>query len=148
MSLKNLGQGDGAWYTQKTVLRWGLGTISRLLLLPPRIQDKLAAALASIPRKAHTTSLSKWSNLLGILRSITPSVSGLIGMFTRVQHVLKRAVVKHVQLTTDKHNDLEAWRKIVCSLSNRSSHLHELETFSPTWFWTTNAAGSVMGGVF
>ena len=57
ISLKNMGQVDGSWSTRKTVLGWDLGTISHLLSLPPRRQEKVAAALAAIPRKVHTTSL-------------------------------------------------------------------------------------------
>ena len=36
ISLKKLVQGDGAYSTRKTVLRWDLDTISHLLYLPPR----------------------------------------------------------------------------------------------------------------
>ena len=80
--LKKLGQGDGACSTWKTVLGWDLDTISHLLRLPPRRQDKVAAALAAIPRKSRTTSLRKWMKLLGMLRIITLSIAGLRGMFT------------------------------------------------------------------
>ena len=38
ISLKKLGQGDGAWSARKTVLGWDLDTISHLLHLPPRQQ--------------------------------------------------------------------------------------------------------------
>ena len=33
--IENMGQGYGAWSTQKTVLSWDLDTISHLLRLPP-----------------------------------------------------------------------------------------------------------------
>ena len=102
--LKKLGQGDGACSTQNTVLGWDLDTIDHLLCLPPRQQEKVAAALAAILRKARTTSLRKWRKLLGLLRSITPAVDGSRGVFTRVHHALKRAVGRHVQLTTDVHD--------------------------------------------
>ena len=59
ISIKKLGQGDGAWSTCITVLGGDLYTISHLLHLPPRRQDKVAAALAAILRKARTTSLHK-----------------------------------------------------------------------------------------
>ena len=51
ISLKKLGQGDGAWSDQKTVLGWDLDTIAHLLRLHTRQQDKVVAALADIPRK-------------------------------------------------------------------------------------------------
>ena len=82
ISLKNLGQGDGAWYTRKTILRWDLDIILHLIRLPPRQQEKVEAVLAAIPRKSRTTSLRKWMKLLGLLRIITLSIAGLRGMFT------------------------------------------------------------------
>ena len=67
ISLKKLGQGDGAWSTLKTVLGWNLDTVAHLLRLPPDRQAKVEAALKAIPRTAHTTSLRKWRKLLGML---------------------------------------------------------------------------------
>ena len=70
------------------VLGWNLDTISNLLHLPPRRQEKVVDTLAAIPRKSCTTSLLKWRKLLGLLQSITPTVSGSRGMFTQVQNSL------------------------------------------------------------
>ena len=67
-------------------------------------------------------------------------------MFARVQHALKRAAGKHIQITTDVHNELESWRKLVRSLVSRPTHLRELEPFFYTWIVTTDALGSGMGG--
>ena len=142
-----MGQGYGAWSIWKTVLRWDLGTITHLIQLPPRPQEKVEATLAATPRTAHTTSLSKGHKLLGMLSSITPAVSGSKGMFTRVQHSLKKAAEQHVHLTADMNNNLEAWRKIVCSLASRPTHLRDLQPFYQTWISITNALGSVMVGV-
>ena len=133
---------------RKTVLGWDLDTIAHLFHLPPRQQEKVAAALADIPGKAYTTSLRKWRNLLGMLRSITPAVTGSRSMFTKVQHSLKRATGKHIQITVDMHNELEAWRKLVRSLVSRPTHLRELEHFFPTWIGTTDASVLGMGGAF
>ena len=59
ISRKKLGQGNGSGSTRKTVLGWDMDKIAHLLCLQPRRQDKVAAALAAIPWKAHTTSLRK-----------------------------------------------------------------------------------------
>ena len=106
ISLKKLGQRYCACSTRKTFLGWDLDTIAHLLRLPPRRQEKVAAALAAILRKARTTYLRKWHKILGLLRSITPDVNGSRGMFTRVQNPLKRAAGRNVQLTIDVHNKL------------------------------------------
>ena len=68
-------------------------------------------------------------------------------MFTRVQHSLKRVTRRHVQLTADVHNELEAWRKLVRSLAIRPTHLRKLQPFTPTWIGTTNESGSGIVGV-
>ena len=131
MYLKKLGTGDGAWSTRKTVLGSYLNIIYHLLCLPPRQQEKAAAALAAILRKACTTSLRKWSKILWLLHSITPAVAGSREMFTWVQHALKRAAGRHIQLTKDVHKELEVWRELVCTLSIRPTHHRELNPPPP-----------------
>ena len=74
ISQNNLGQGDGAWSTIKTVRGWDLNMISYLLRFPPRQQENVAAVIAAIPGEARTTSLLNWRKLLGLHLSITPDV--------------------------------------------------------------------------
>ena len=74
-------------------------------------------------------SLRKWRRLLGLLQSITPAVSGLRGMFTRVQNYITRAAWRHVHLTADVHHKLEAWRDLVSILARSPTHLRELQHF-------------------
>ena len=72
---KKLGQGSGAWSTQKTLLRWNLDTVAQLLCLSPNWKAKVQAALGGIPKMSHTASLRKCSKLLGLLQSIAPAVA-------------------------------------------------------------------------
>ena len=106
----------------------------------------MTAALAAIPGKLRTTSRCKCSNILWLLRSITLTIAGLKVVFTRVQHALKREAGRHVQLTADMHDDLNAWRELVRSLSSRPTHLRKLAPFAPTCIGTTDALGSGMEG--
>ena len=129
------------------MLGWDLDTIAHLLRLPSTLWGKVVTDLQAIPRKALTTSLHKWCKLLGMLRSITPAVAESRGMFTRAQHSLKQAAGRHFQLTMEVHNNLEAWRELVRSLTNRPTHFHEIEPFAPSWIVTTDALGSGMGGI-
>ena len=87
--------------------------------------------MEAIPRKAHCTPLHKWRKLLVLLFRITPAVSGLRGMFTWVQHSLKRATGGHDQLTADVHNKMEDWRKLVYILSSQTTQLRKLQPFPP-----------------
>ena len=100
-----------------------------------------------IHREACTTSFLKWRKLLGLLKSITLDVSVSRGIFTRLQHSLKRAVGRHAQLITNVHNKLEAWRELVRGLANRPNHLRKIEPFAPSWIGNTDASGSGMGEV-
>ena len=90
------------------VLQWDLDTISHMLRLPSTWQEEVAAALVAIPPEARTTSLRKWRNILVLLRSITPFISGSRVIFTQVQYALKRAAERHIQLTTNLQDELEA----------------------------------------
>ena len=107
ISWKNLGQGYVAYSTRKTVLVWDINTTTHLLRIPPKQQKKAEAALATISRTAHTTSLHKWRKILGLLRSITPAVTGSRVMFTRVKHSIQKAAGQNVHLTADVHDELE-----------------------------------------
>ena len=71
-----------------------------------------------------------------------------MGMFTRFQHALKSAVGRQFHLTSDVHDELETWHKLVRSLSSRATHLHDLQHLIPTWMGRTNTSGYGMGGVF
>ena len=129
---------------------WGLGDQTYrqtdFLRLPSSHQAKVEAALQAIPGTAHTTSLHKWRNLLGLLRSITPAVAGSRGMFTRVQHALTRSDRSHIHLTADVHNNLEAFHNLFRSVTSHPIHLRKLHNFPLTWMGTTGASGSGMGG--
>ena len=113
-----------------TVLGWDLYMIAHLLRLPHRRQEKVTATLDAIPRR----------KLLGLLLSITQAVAGLRGMFTWTTG-------RHVQLTSDVHDELGAWRKLVRSLESQITYFRKLQPFHPTCIGTTNAFGSGMGGV-
>ena len=94
-------------FNPETVLVWDINTTTHLLRIPPEQQKKAEAALAAISRTAHTTSLRKWRKILGLLRSITPAVTGSRVMFTRVKHSIQKAAGQNVHLTADVHDELE-----------------------------------------
>ena len=126
---------------------WNIDTVDHLIRLLPIRQAKVEAALKAIPSTAHTTSLLKWCKLLGLLRSITPSVAVYRGMFTQVQHSLVRAAGGNVYLILNVQNELDEWSNLVFSLSRRPTHLCKLQPFPPTWIGMTNELSSGMGGV-
>ena len=68
-------------------------------------------------------------------------------MFTLVHHVLMRTTGRHVHLTADVHDDLEAWRNLFLSLASRPTHLRKIHPSSLTWMGTIDASVSIMEGV-
>ena len=65
-----------------------------------------------------------------------------------MQHAIKKAARRNVHLTSDVHDELEAWRELVCSLASRPTHIRELQHSPLTCIGTTDTSGSRMGGVF
>ena len=147
ISQKKLGQVGTAWYTQNTVLVWNLNTVAQSLHLSQKRQFKVKAELNEISPFIHKKSLRKRRKLLGMLRSITPAVAGSRGMFTCVEHALKKATRSHVNLTAAIHNKLAAYHNLVGTLSNMPTHLHNLDPSLPTCIGDTNDPGTGMWGV-
>ena len=89
ISTKNLGQGDAAWPTKKTVLGWELNTKEHRLRLTPKCKIHVRAALDVIQAKVRQVSFRKCWHLLGLLRSITSAIARAQGMLARLQHALR-----------------------------------------------------------
>ena len=68
-------------------------------------------------------------------------------MFTRLQHALKTAKGRRINLTTPVHEELTVWRHLVASLATRPTHLREIRAHPPTWIGATDASLTFMGGV-
>ena len=68
-------------------------------------------------------------------------------MFTRLQHVLKKANGRRINLTTPVQEELKVWRHLVASLATRPTHLREIRPHPPTWIIATDASLTGMGGV-
>ena len=97
-----------SWSTQKTVLGWDLNTVAQFICLPPKHHSKVHAFLEATPQATHNTLLRKRRKLLGMLCSITPAVYRGQGVFIFVQHALTKASCRHVHLTSDVHDELNA----------------------------------------
>ena len=123
ISLKNLRKGDAAWSTQKVVLGWAIDTVKQLLTLPDDRKTNLLALLDTILPSASRCSRRRWHKLLETLRSTVPAISGAAGMFTRLQHALKTAKGRRINLPTPVHEELTVWRHLVTSLATTPTHL-------------------------
>ena len=148
ISLKNLRKGDTPWSTKKVVLGWAIDTVKQVLTLPEDRKSNLLTLLDTTPPSASRCSRRRWHKLLGTLCSTVPAIAGAAGMFTRLQHVLKIAKGRQINLKTPVHEELTVWRHLVASLANRPTHLREIRTHPHTWIGATDASLTGMGGVF
>ena len=99
ISLKKLCKGDAAWSTKKVILGWAIDTAKRVLTLPEDRKANLLALLDTVPPSASRCSRRRWHKLLGTLWSTAPAISGAAGMFTRLQHALKKVNGQRINLT-------------------------------------------------
>ena len=147
ISLKKLRKGDAAWSTMKVILGWAIDTAKQVLTLPEDRKSSLLALLDTVPPIASRCSRRRWHKLLGTLRSTVPAIVGAAGMFTRLQHALKKANGQRINLTPPVKEELTVWRHLVASLATRPTHLREIRPHPPTWIGATDASLTGMGGV-
>ena len=103
ISLKKLRKCNAAWSTQKVVLGWAIDTVKQVLTLPADRNTNPLALLDNTPPSASRCSRRRWHKLLGTQRSTVPAISGAAGMFTCLQHALKTAKGRRINLTTPVH---------------------------------------------
>jgi hypothetical protein len=144
-SVKKLLQGDAAWSTQKRMLGWDINTVRGTLALPPHRIDRLRTILDRVqpPRKRLRTS--KWNQLLGELRSMTPGLPGSRGLFSVLQATLGRGDQRRVCLTRHVFDAISDFRFLVDSLAQRPTRLRELVPVSPSDTGACNACRLGMG---
>ena len=91
ISFKKLRKGDTAWSTHNVVLCWAIDTVKQVITLPEDRKRNLLALLNTTPPSASRCSRQLWHKLLGTLRSTVPYISGVAGIFTRLQHAPRTA---------------------------------------------------------
>ena len=123
ISLQKLCKSDAAWSTKKVILSWAIDTEKQVLTLPEDRKAILLALLYTVPPGASRCSRRCWRKLLGTLRSTVPAIAGVAGMFTRLQHALKKANGQRINLTPPVKEELTVWRHLVASLATRPTHL-------------------------
>lgn len=115
-STKKLKAGDALWSTCKTILGWILDALQGTVELPARKRDRLLAVLDTA-RHQHRISVRKCQKLLGELRSMLLAISGGAGLFSQLQHALKKAKGKRVHLTRHAHDHLHDLHSLTCDIA-------------------------------
>jgi hypothetical protein len=88
-SIKKMLNGDATWAIHKVVLRWMIDTIDMTIQLPVHRIIRLFEILDLIAPTQCRTTVSKWQNLLGELRSTVLAIPGEKGLFSVLQSMLK-----------------------------------------------------------
>ena len=148
-SVKKMLQGDANWSTCKVVLGWIIDTVAMTISLPPRRLQRLADILAEIPLSQRRTSVKRWHQILGELRSMSLAVPGARGLFSQMQEALRHKDPKgKLKLQQGVHHALQDFRLLHADLARRPTRLYELVPLPPTLLGSHDASGHGAGGVW
>ena len=147
-SIKKMLQGDASWATQKLILGWNLDTVRETLHLPSHRLERLHLLLDMISPPRKRVSVRQWHQLLGELRSMSPTLPGSRGLFSVLQHSLRHADRGRVRITPQVWDMAADFRAIVASLHARPTRLRELVPTEPTYLGACDACRMGMGGVW
>ena len=135
------------------MLGWLLDAKRKTLHLPEHRLERLRKLLEGITPKQQTTSLRKWRQLLGELRSMSAALPGARGLFSHLQAVLPadQDLPPNTRLRLSKrvHAAVDDLRWIIATPRERPTRWGELiPAASPHYLGTVDAAASGMGGVW
>jgi len=148
-SVKKMLQGDANWGTCKTILGWIIDTVAMTISLPPRRLQRLADILAEIPLSQKRTSVKRWHQILGELRSMSLAIPGARGLFSHMQDALCHKEPKgRLTLRQGVHDALHDFRLLHDDLAHRPTRLYELVPLAPTLLGSHDASGKGAGGVW
>ena len=145
-------KGDAfCWSTKKRILGWDVNTSDSTLTLPPhRLLTRHYELLDRIspPPPHRRVSVHFWHKLSGELRSIAPALLGAQGLFSVLQHSLKKADRHRVRITPRGLHMAHDFRAIADSLRDRPTRLQELVLHTPAFVGACDACQSDMDGVW
>jgi hypothetical protein len=148
-SVKKLKQGDGYWCTRKMVLGWIIDTVQMTIELPPHRMARLQTLLASIPPHQKRTTVKKWQQLLGELRSMTLALPGSRGLFSLLQEALRHHSDGRIRLSQGVHHAISDFHWLANELATRPTRLFEIVPQpEPELLGAADASGLGMGGVW
>ena len=156
-SVKKMLKGDACWATTKHILGWYLNTLDSTLNLPAhrlhRLYEllrlhRIYELLQLICPPKRRVSVRLWHQLLGELRSMSPALPGLRGLFSALQDALGRADRNRVRITPHIWDLAADFTAIADSLRHRPTRLQELVPGEPTFLGASNASSVGMGGIW
>eukprot|EP00804_Cyclotella_cryptica_P004092 CCRYP_019114-RB/>CCRYP_019114-RB protein AED:0.23 eAED:0.29 QI:0/0/0/1/0/0/2/0/239 len=116
--------------------------------LPQHRVDRLWEILHSIPPTQKRTTVKKWHQVLGELRSMSIALPGARNMFARLQKALSLQTKNRVSLKKGVHQALEDFRWLASDLTSRPTRISELVPLLPGAEGQHDASGAGTGGVW
>ena len=104
-STKKMLKGDASWATHKRILGWDIDSEALTLHLPPHRHARLREILSWLLPPHKRLAVSKWHQVLGELRSMSPALPGSRGLFSFLQAALQHTERNRVRVTR-QINDL------------------------------------------
>jgi len=144
ISESKMEKGDTAFSTNHTILGWNIDAYTMTLTLPQRRLNKMTSLIAPKLTQKYT-SVKRWRELLGVLRSSSPALYGTIHLFSILQHALYLARNHRVRLTPLLKLVLQEWL-FVAQTATQPTPLLTLFPRHPDVLATTDASKDGMRG--
>lgn len=150
-SQSKMEKGDASWHTMKEALGWNWGGKSKTLQLKPKRAMK-AIALVNEVINSKRVALKTWQQVIGVLRSLQPGLTGSEGQFSLLQEALTEAQRRprdhRVRVTGERKQQLELLLDYLQSHEKRPALLEELVPGEDVHVGTVDAAKAGRGGVW
>lgn len=146
-SLSKMEKGDCSWHTKKEALGWNWGATSRTLQLKQKRVEKALQLLQEV-LNCKRVSLKRWQQILGVLRSLQPGMTGSEGNFSLLQDALVKQVNKRVYLSIAVKEQLHVFREFLEGHEIRPTNLEELIPGRDIHIGACDAAKAGRGGVW
>jgi hypothetical protein len=118
-----------------------IDTVSMMLELPPRRQQRLSDLLNSIHPSQKRLSLNTLHKLLGELGSMSIALPGAQGLFSAMQAAICTNASGRLRLDQGFHNAINNFWWLSDSMHDRPTRLQELVPLQPTLLGAHNASG-------
>ena len=147
-STKKMLKGDACWSTFKRILGWDLDSETLTLHLPKHRFERLKEILTWLLPPNKRLPVSKWHQVLGELRSMSPALPGSRGLFSMLHEALRHTDRHRIRVTRSIHHLAHDFLTLLQSLHERPTRLPELVPTYPSDVGACDACQVGMGGVW
>jgi hypothetical protein len=148
VSLKKLHAGDCSWGTMKLVLGWIINTVAMTITLPPHCVACLAGILNAFPATRRQTSMKRWHETLGELRSMSLALPGSRNVFSSMQNAMSSQSKGPIALGKGVHDALDSFWWMHRNIATRPMQIAEVVPLPPVAEGHHDASGTGTGRIW